>query len=56
MEAPLSEEAERAGITREEIAERAFRLYEAGEEGTDIDHWLRAERELLAERGIDAGQ
>lgn len=56
MGAPLAEESERAGITHEEIADRAYALYEAGEEGTDLHHWLRAERELLAERGSHAGQ
>jgi hypothetical protein len=39
-------------ITQEEIAQRAYALYEARgrEDGHDIDDWLEAERELLEER------
>jgi Protein of unknown function (DUF2934) len=35
-------------IPREDIARRAYELYEArgGEPGHDVDDWLRAEREL----------
>lgn len=32
--------------TREEIAERAYLLWEAGEPGDQTEHWLRAEAEL----------
>jgi hypothetical protein len=36
-------------ITQEEIAQRAYALYEARgrEDGHDLDDWLEAERELL---------
>lgn len=38
-----------ATITQEEIAQRAYALYEARgrEDGHDLDDWLEAERELL---------
>jgi len=34
---------------REQIAKRAYELYEAGGsvDGNDMDHWLEAEREFL---------
>jgi outer membrane protein TolC len=37
--------------TREDIAQRAYALYEARgrEDGHDLDDWLQAERELLEE-------
>ena len=40
-------------ITREEIAQRAYALYEARgrEDGHDLDDWVEAERELFEERG-----
>jgi hypothetical protein len=34
--------------SREEIALRAYQLYEAGAEGDSIAHWLAAEQELAA--------
>jgi Protein of unknown function (DUF2934) len=34
--------------TREEIAARAYQLYEAGADGDSVAHWLAAERELAA--------
>ena len=39
-------------ITHEEIAKRAYALYEARgrENGHDLDDWLEAERELIEER------
>jgi outer membrane protein TolC len=41
-----------AAITEEEIAQRAYALYEARgrEDGHDLDDWLQAERELVDER------
>jgi hypothetical protein len=38
--------------TEEEIARRAYALYEARgrEDGHDLDDWLHAEQELLEER------
>jgi len=40
-----------------EIAERAYFIYEArgGDHGQDIDDWLQAEADLLAERSGDFG-
>jgi hypothetical protein len=40
------------GPTHQEIAERAYRRYEArgGFDGQDLDDWLQAERELHGER------
>ncbi len=39
-------------ITEEEIAQRAYALYEARgrRDGHDLDDWLEAERELLVQR------
>jgi len=39
-------------ITQEEIAQRAYALYEARGrgDGHDLDDWLEAERELLEQR------
>jgi len=39
-------------ISQEEIAQRAYALYEARgrEDGHDLDDWLEAERELLEQR------
>lgn len=39
-------------ITRDEIAARARAIWEecGRQEGCDLTHWLRAERELLKER------
>jgi hypothetical protein len=34
----------------EMIARRAYELYEAGEGGDSLDHWLRAEQELVGDR------
>ena len=48
----VMEDRPSAPITEEEIAQRAYALYEARgrEEGHDLDDWLEAERELLDER------
>jgi hypothetical protein len=35
-------------ITPEMIERRAYELWEAGAEGDQLDHWLRAEQELRA--------
>jgi hypothetical protein len=45
------------GPSHEEIAERAFRLFEArgGGAGHDLDDWLQAEQQLLHERIRRAG-
>jgi hypothetical protein len=39
------------GPTQDEIATRAFEIYvsEGCREGTDLDNWLRAERELRSQ-------
>lgn len=41
-------------IDQEDIARRAFELYEARgcEQGHDVEDWLQAERELAEERGL----
>jgi len=38
-----------AGDLHEQIAKRAYELFEAGGslDGTDRDHWLEAERDIL---------
>ena len=48
---PFSEEARSPEVTQENIAQRAYSLYEARgrQEGHDLDDWLQAERELLEE-------
>jgi len=33
-------------VTREQIAKRAFEIYASGKGGSQVDNWLRAEREL----------
>jgi len=40
------------GVSPEEIAVRAYQLYvDAGSpEGQDIEHWVRAEAQLVAEK------
>ncbi len=53
-DAPVPERHEVAGdeITSDEIASRAYELFLAEGCGTgrDVDHWLRAERELTQRR------
>ncbi len=34
-------------VTHDEIARRSFELFKAGAVGSQDDHWIRAERELL---------
>jgi Protein of unknown function (DUF2934) len=34
-------------ILHQDIASRAYGIWESGDGGTDLDNWLRAERELL---------
>ena len=36
----------RREITREMIARRAYEIHRSGKGGSDLDNWLRAEREL----------
>jgi hypothetical protein len=35
-------------ITHDQIAKRAYEIFRGGTGGTEIDNWLRAERELKA--------
>jgi len=44
--------ARSAAVTHEDIAQRAYALYEARgrEDGHALDDWLQAERELLEEQ------
>ena len=35
-------------VTPDDVATRAYHLWEAGNPGGELDHWLQAERELLA--------
>ena len=34
--------------TQQEIAKRAFEIYKSGKGGSELENWLRAERELRA--------
>ena len=49
---PAVENARSLTVTDEDIAQRAYALYEARgrEEGHDLDDWLQAERELFEEQ------
>jgi hypothetical protein len=38
---------QRGEVTREMIAQRAHEIAHSGTGGSDLDNWLRAERELL---------
>lgn len=51
---PTAEEARLDRPTGAEIAERAHSHFSAGggQHGNDLDHWLAAEADLLAERNI----
>jgi hypothetical protein len=40
----------KAELTQDEIAVRAYEIHESGEGGDELDNWLRAERELEADR------
>lgn len=46
------------GLTAEAISRRAYELWEqeGRPESRDLHHWLRAEKELLAEQGKSGGQ
>lgn len=33
-------------VAPEQVAERAYELWESGADGDQLEHWLRAEREL----------
>jgi len=46
--APRRREAPRVTARPDEIAVRAYLLWEQGEPGDATDHWLAAERELAA--------
>jgi hypothetical protein len=35
-------------VTYEMIEGRAYEIYESGSHGSEVDHWLLAERELLS--------
>ena len=35
-------------VTPDDIAVRAYHLWEAGSPGDELEHWLQAERELVA--------
>jgi hypothetical protein len=39
-------EAETKTPEPDEIAKRAYELYESGADGGEMEHWLQAEREL----------
>ena len=39
-------------LTHEIIARRAFEIYCTGTGGSELDNWLRAERELCRELGL----
>jgi hypothetical protein len=53
-ETPTSDETMLYKPTPEEVAERAHTHFEAGgaHHGKDLEHWLTAEADLLAERNI----
>lgn len=36
----------RKTATHDDIARRAYEIYKAGKGGSQLDHWLQAEREL----------
>lgn len=36
----------RKEITREAIAKRAYEIWQSGKGGSDLENWIRAEREL----------
>lgn len=47
----MGPEAAVPALSHEEIERRAFRIFQerGGEPGHDVEHWLRAEKELLLE-------
>jgi hypothetical protein len=44
-------EAEATAPEPEDIARRAYELYESGADGDELEHWLQAERELVGVAG-----
>jgi hypothetical protein len=52
----MPEHEQTNAITEEEISQRAYALYLArgGTEGSALDDWLQAERELRNERSVHA--
>lgn len=44
-------EAAALAVSHEELERRAYRIFQerGGQPGRDLEHWLQAERELLAE-------
>lgn len=43
---------QKAALTHDMIARRAYEIYASGQGGSDYDNWCRAERELRAELGL----
>lgn len=43
---PRPQAAPRREITQEMIAKRAYEIHLSGQGGSELDNWLRAEREL----------
>jgi hypothetical protein len=39
-------------VTHDEIAARAYEIHLSEEGGDELENWLRAERELIAEREL----
>ena len=56
--ASMRESQEQMSFSSEEIAERAYQIYERDgrNDGHDMDHWLQAERELREERARKQGR
>ncbi|MEA2143474.1 MAG: hypothetical protein QOI64_1904 [Solirubrobacteraceae bacterium] len=44
---PRAAKASAPAITHEDIALRAYEIHQAGTSGDPVEHWLRAERELV---------
>ena len=38
----------KVAVTADDVAARAYHLWEAGNPGDELEHWLQAERELVA--------
>ena len=38
----------KTAVTADDVAVRAYYLWEAGSPGGELEHWLQAERELVA--------
>ena len=49
---PEGQFAVEPALTHELVARRAFEIYCSGTGGSDLDNWLRAERELCRELGV----